>query len=84
MIVIFIAAYFLKDLIFTIDNVVYKYLIIFGTSIGATILISYFSYNYFEVKFLKMKTKYSKIHSTNTTSRTEESNERISLQAVIQ
>jgi peptidoglycan/LPS O-acetylase OafA/YrhL len=85
MIVIFLAAYFLKDFIATLDSDLYKYLIIFGTSIGFTVLISYISYYQFELRFLKMKAKYSKIHSTNSKSTSEVVEERISLsQPVVQ
>ncbi len=46
-------------------STIYQVVIVNITVIIGTIIISYLSYTYFESIFLKMKPKYSKIHSNN-------------------
>jgi len=71
MIVIFLVGYFLKDFLPTIDDTRYQYVIIYLMSVSFTVMISYFSYFFFEVRFLKMKGRFSKIHSTNSKDKTK-------------
>lgn len=53
------------NLLSFIDNEGLKLVFIFIGIIATTLFISFLSYNYFELKFLRMKGKFSAIHSTN-------------------
>jgi peptidoglycan/LPS O-acetylase OafA/YrhL len=66
MIIICLLSYFLKDFVSSISSPFLSYAFLYATGIGLTIIISYFSYYWIEIKFLKLKSRYSNIESTNT------------------
>jgi peptidoglycan/LPS O-acetylase OafA/YrhL len=66
-IVLFIISLVLRNFIPQIEIPFLQRLILFGSEIGATILLSYISYTYFESWFLKRKNKYMLIKSSNET-----------------
>jgi peptidoglycan/LPS O-acetylase OafA/YrhL len=49
----------------TIDGLL-KYFIVYGSIIITTILISYFSYHYYETRFIKLKKRFTSVKSSNT------------------
>ena len=55
MIVIYFVIKFITDYDFLDINSFYGFLYLYGSTISITILISYFSYYYFEIKFLNLK-----------------------------
>lgn len=55
MIVIYFVIKFITDYDFLDINSFYGFLSLYGSTISITILISYFSYYYFEIKFLNLK-----------------------------
>lgn len=56
----------IEKLLPVLENIWYNYIIVYVLIITLTILISDISYRYFETKFLKLKTKYAVIKSSNT------------------
>lgn len=66
MIIICLLGYFLKDFVSSIESPLLGYLSIYALGIGTTLLVSYFSYYWIEIKFLKLKSRYSNIESTNS------------------
>lgn len=61
---ILLASHFFKNTNH-LDEMIYT-ILVFGLIITLTILISHFSYFYFENRFLRLKSKFSIIHSTNS------------------
>ena len=45
------------------QDIWYNYIIVFITVFVITLFISYLSYNFFELKFIKMKDKFSSVKS---------------------
>jgi peptidoglycan/LPS O-acetylase OafA/YrhL len=52
-------------------NAILKYALVYSSVIGATILLSYLSYEYFEKRFLKIKHKYAVIKTSATKNYTD-------------
>ena len=65
MIIIVLLSYFFKTHIHAIPSHSTQYIVVYTVIIGVTIMVSYLSYNYFESFFLKLKTNFSKVRSTN-------------------
>jgi len=61
--IIFFSAKLLKQINIP---VVLKYCLVYAFVIGITIVIAWFSYEYFEKRFLKIKTRYTTVASSNT------------------
>ncbi|MES2766972.1 MAG: acyltransferase [Bacteroidota bacterium] len=61
----FAFSYFFKRYLMMINNYWLEYFFIYFIIITTTILISWLSFQYFEKYFLKQKSRFSKIHSTN-------------------
>jgi peptidoglycan/LPS O-acetylase OafA/YrhL len=61
--IIFFSAMLLKDINLT---PVLKYIVVYTFVVGSTILLSWLSYEYFEKRFLKIKTRYTTVASSNT------------------
>ena len=51
---------------------VLKYIIVYASEAGITILLAYLSYEYFEKRFLRMKDRFSTVHSAGTKHYSEE------------
>jgi peptidoglycan/LPS O-acetylase OafA/YrhL len=66
MIIICLLSYFIKDLLTSIQSPILSYTVLYGAGIGTTLLVSYISYYWIEIKFLKLKSRYSNIESTNS------------------
>jgi peptidoglycan/LPS O-acetylase OafA/YrhL len=45
---------------------VFKYLVVYFLTISTTIIVAYFSYEFYEKKFLKLKGKFTTVKSSNT------------------
>jgi peptidoglycan/LPS O-acetylase OafA/YrhL len=60
--IIFFAARILKEIEMP---VILKYVFVYSLVTGATIFISWLSYEYFEKRFLKIKMKYTTVASSN-------------------
>jgi peptidoglycan/LPS O-acetylase OafA/YrhL len=71
MLLIFLAGYFMKDILTTIDSDLNKYLLMYSVVIILTVLISYLSFYFLEARVLRLKSKYSNIHSTNSKTKSE-------------
>lgn len=66
MIIIVLLSYFFKAYIKLIDLIVLRYLLVYVLVIGLAIGISYLSFTYLESFFLRMKSGFSKVISTNS------------------
>ena len=58
--------YLSKVLVFSNDDSIYNYIIVYCAVFSITIFVAYISYSYFEKYFLDMKDKYSAVKSTVT------------------
>jgi peptidoglycan/LPS O-acetylase OafA/YrhL len=63
--IIFLAAKWAGNLVGSLDPAV-RMIVLFTAIPALTILIAYLSYEFFEKRFLRLKTKYSFIHSSDT------------------
>lgn len=66
MLIIVLLSYYFKIHLHAIPSHTTQYVVVYTVIIGVTIIVSYLSYNYFESFFLKLKTSFSKVRSTNT------------------
>ncbi|HEY4156280.1 MAG TPA: acyltransferase [Puia sp.] len=65
MLIIWLLSRFLKPYIPAIPGRWLPYITVYGLVYAITIFVAYLSYHYFESYFLKLKTRFAKIHSTN-------------------
>ena len=61
--IIFFSAMLFKDI--NLPSVI-KYIVAYAFVVGATIFLSWLSYEYFEKRFLKIKARFTAVASSNT------------------